>query len=153
MLKPTPIEPQIKIEPEPFLRPQFPAFHCIQQQFYMETNEVPQQTTSSYQSGFNMNQNVQEMYNPKIYQQNYQKESKAAPFLLLPDRYNSDSNLYNKGLWSDEEHEAFLKGLKEIGRKWTRISREFVKTRDPNQVISHAQKYELRLRTEGKTQM
>jgi hypothetical protein len=43
--------------------------------------------------------------------------------------------------------------MKEIGRKWTRISREYVKTRDPNQVISHAQKYELKLKTDVKQEM
>jgi SHAQKYF class myb-like DNA-binding protein len=47
----------------------------------------------------------------------------------------------NEGTWSSEEHERFLIGLDKIGRNWTRISKEFVKTRSRTQVASHAQKY------------
>ena len=167
MIKPAPLEPHIKIEPETFLRPQFPAFHQLDTTWFLETNQTPQQKyqtqTNYHQPSFKI-QSFQSSFNNNLYQQETYSNDTKAPYLVLPDRYNNDSNLYNskkksnsdnilEGLWTDEEHEAFLTGLKEIGRKWTRISREFVKTRDPNQVISHAQKYELRLRTEGKEQM
>jgi SHAQKYF class myb-like DNA-binding protein len=45
------------------------------------------------------------------------------------------------GLWTEEEHQKFIDGYSKIGNKWTRIAREFVKTRTPMQVITHAQKY------------
>jgi len=49
------------------------------------------------------------------------------------------------GLWSEEEHEKFLDGLKTCGRgNWRGIS-DLIKTRTPVQVASHAQKYFLRL--------
>ncbi|KAJ8438143.1 hypothetical protein Cgig2_033022 [Carnegiea gigantea] len=48
----------------------------------------------------------------------------------------------NGGPWSEDEHRLFLLGLKKHGKgKWKRISVEFVKTRLPSQVASHAQKY------------
>ncbi|KAM7269062.1 hypothetical protein ACFE04_024559 [Oxalis oulophora] len=47
--------------------------------------------------------------------------------------------------WTEEEHKLFLEGLKNVGKgDWRGISRNFVKTRTPTQVASHAQKYFLR---------
>ncbi|CAN6173962.1 unnamed protein product [Urochloa humidicola] len=49
---------------------------------------------------------------------------------------------HNKGFWSMEEHRQFLLGLLVYGRgKWKSISQDFVKTRTPVQISSHAQKY------------
>lgn len=51
-----------------------------------------------------------------------------------------------KGLpWSEDEHRRFLAGLEKLGKgDWRGISRNFVTTRTPTQVASHAQKYFLR---------
>ncbi|EPS60416.1 hypothetical protein M569_14389, partial [Genlisea aurea] len=47
--------------------------------------------------------------------------------------------------WSEEEHLMFLLGLQKVGKgDWRGISRNYVKTRTPTQVASHAQKYFLR---------
>ncbi|KAI3937278.1 hypothetical protein MKW98_001849 [Papaver atlanticum] len=44
--------------------------------------------------------------------------------------------------WTAQEHRDFLLGLKERGQgDWRGISRDFVKSRTPGQVASHAQKY------------
>nr|XP_004239123.1 transcription factor KUA1 [Solanum lycopersicum] len=46
------------------------------------------------------------------------------------------------GRWSEDEQRAFLIGLDKVGKgNWTRIAKEFVPTRTPTQVASHAQKY------------
>ncbi|XP_047965155.1 transcription factor MYB1R1-like [Salvia hispanica] len=47
--------------------------------------------------------------------------------------------------WTEDEHKLFLLGLAKVGRgDWRGISRNYVKSRTPTQVASHAQKYFLR---------
>ena len=47
--------------------------------------------------------------------------------------------------WSAPEHQRFLEGLKLHGRKNLKAISEYVKTRTPVQVKTHAQKYFLKL--------
>ncbi|KAG5074622.1 hypothetical protein JHK84_055853 [Glycine max] len=52
--------------------------------------------------------------------------------------------------WSEEEHRLFLHGLQKYGMgDWINISR-IIKTRNPTQVASHAQKYFLRQASSNK---
>ncbi|EES01026.1 transcription factor MYBS3 [Sorghum bicolor] len=53
--------------------------------------------------------------------------------------------------WSEEEHRQFLAGLEQLGKgDWRGISRNYVTTRTPTQVASHAQKFFLRQSSMGK---
>ncbi|KAA8533913.1 hypothetical protein F0562_031430 [Nyssa sinensis] len=48
--------------------------------------------------------------------------------------------------WTEYEHSNFLLGLQELGKgDWRGISKNFVPTRTPTQVASHAQKYFIRM--------
>lgn len=76
--------------------------------------------------------------------------------------YNSESNHGSKvsksdqerrkGIaWTEDEHRLFLLGLDKYGKgDWRSISRNFVVTRTPTQVASHAQKYFIRLNSMNK---
>jgi len=57
-----------------------------------------------------------------------------------------------KGIpWTEEEHRLFLLGLAKFGKgDWRSISRNFVISRTPTQVASHAQKYFIRLQQMNK---
>lgn len=47
--------------------------------------------------------------------------------------------------WTEDEHRMFLLGLLKLGKgDWRGISRNFVVSRSPTQVASHAQKYFIR---------
>jgi SHAQKYF class myb-like DNA-binding protein len=46
-----------------------------------------------------------------------------------------------RGRWTDYEHSRFLTGMKIHGRSWKTIAESVVKTRTPEQVRIHAQKY------------
>lgn len=54
---------------------------------------------------------------------------------------NTANQVTNEGPWSEEEHAKFLQGLQEMGRNWTKIAKDYVKSRVRTQVASHAQKY------------
>ena len=77
--------------------------------------------------------------------------------IMKTSRQRSDRDRrYNHGRWTAAEHEAFVKAFKICGRDWSRIAREFVRTRMRSQVASHAQKYLMKIEggdTESETLM
>nr|BAG15871.1 myb transcription factor [Bruguiera gymnorhiza] len=72
----------------------------------------------------------------------------------VPDGYLSDDPAHGTGSatrrgerkkgvpWTEEEHRMFLVGLQKLGKgDWRGIARNYVVSRTPTQVASHAQKY------------
>lgn len=70
----------------------------------------------------------------------------------LQKKVKSQDTERRKGIpWTEEEHRLFLMGLGKYGKgDWRSISRNFVITRTPTQVASHAQKYFIRLNSQNK---
>ncbi|XP_073311346.1 transcription factor MYBS3-like isoform X1 [Primulina huaijiensis] len=77
----------------------------------------------------------------------------------LPEGYHSDDPARGSAVdaafhrvqrkrgtpWTEEEHRRFLCGLRKLGKgDWRGISRNYVPSRTPTQVASHAQKYFIR---------
>lgn len=75
-----------------------------------------------------------------------EENSDRATIGYLSDGLIGRSQERKKGVpWTEEEHRTFLIGLEKLGKgDWRGISRNFVTTRTPTQVASHAQKYFLR---------
>lgn len=65
---------------------------------------------------------------------------------LVQASTSSNSRERKKGVpWTEEEHRMFLLGLQKLGKgDWRGIARNFVISRTPTQVASHAQKYFIR---------
>ncbi|KAK2454164.1 transcription factor MYBS3 [Trifolium repens] len=81
----------------------------------------------------------------KEFEQRSEKENdndnNKFPGLAIVQRSNHERIKRVKS-WTEKEHKAFLKGLKAVGKgRWKNISRNFVITKTPTQVASHAQKY------------
>ncbi|KAL3929121.1 MAG: hypothetical protein SGBAC_012349 [Bacillariaceae sp.] len=56
------------------------------------------------------------------------------------------------GRWTNQEHQAFLDGLKEFGREWKKVATR-IPTRTSAQIRSHAQKYFAKLQRDQETIM
>ena len=82
----------------------------------------------------------------------YPVAAEALSVAQLQKKVKSQDTERRKGIpWTEEEHRLFLMGLAKYGKgDWRSISRNFVITRTPTQVASHAQKYFIRLNSQNK---
>ena len=79
-----------------------------------------------------------------------QRTGAAAPAAQKPAPAPAPKMANHRRRWTDEEHANFLKGFEKYGKKGGRhIATEFVKTRTPDQVRSHMQKYLKKLESDA----
>ncbi|KAH7537516.1 hypothetical protein FEM48_Zijuj03G0101300 [Ziziphus jujuba var. spinosa] len=79
-------------------------------------------------------------------------EDDRDPYRKRPPLARTSDHERKKGVpWTEEEHRRFLMGLLKYGKgDWRNISRNFVISKTPTQVASHAQKYFIRQHSGGK---
>ncbi|MBA0565359.1 hypothetical protein Golob_010241, partial [Gossypium lobatum] len=66
-------------------------------------------------------------------------------WLLRTSKFTGYASCSTGVPWTEEEHRLFLIGLQKLGKgDWRGIARNFVVSRTPTQVASHAQKYFIR---------
>ncbi|CAD5164851.1 unnamed protein product [Musa acuminata subsp. malaccensis] len=71
--------------------------------------------------------------------------SESGPSLEIRSCQKVISSLVQGVPWTENEHRMFLMGLQKLGKgDWRGIARNFVVSRTPTQVASHAQKYFIR---------
>ena len=58
----------------------------------------------------------------------------------------------SQGRWTEEEHQAFLEGLKDCGREWKKVAMH-IPTRTSAQIRSHAQKYFAKIQRDHESSM
>ncbi|KAK7362134.1 hypothetical protein VNO77_04235 [Canavalia gladiata] len=106
---------------------------------------VPDNNNSSFRKSASMN-NLSQYDPPTPHDPN---AGYASDDVVHPSRHTRERK---RGVpWTEDEHRLFLLGLQNVGKgDWRGISRNFVKTRTPTQVASHAQKYFLRRHTQNR---
>eukprot|EP01080_Neovahlkampfia_damariscottae_P003680 gene3680-6494_t len=137
------LEPEITLQP-----PVFPAFNMFPKiNETMETTTCPKLENMMYQQ----QRKEEDLTNSYFQQYSAMKPIEKRPMvyrkpLEIPNFIKPLSKPERKmkpqtGHWTSEEHKAFLLGYQECGRQWTKIAKDYVKTRTAIQVTSHAQQY------------
>lgn len=100
----------------------------------------------------NLEDDVRNVEMGRVQMPPYPMPGEALSVSQLQKKVKSQDTERRKGIpWTEEEHRLFLMGLAKYGKgDWRSISRNFVITRTPTQVASHAQKYFIRLNSQNK---
>ena len=98
----------------------------------------------------NLEDDVRNIEMGRVQMPPYPMPGEALSVSQLQKKVKSQDTERRKGIpWTEEEHRLFLMGLAKYGKgDWRSISRNFVITRTPTQVASHAQKYFIRLNSQ-----
>jgi SHAQKYF class myb-like DNA-binding protein len=99
-----------------------------------------------------LDEDVQAVEAGRVQMPPYPMHGEALSVAQLQKKAKAQDTERRKGIpWTEEEHRLFLMGLAKYGKgDWRSISRNFVITRTPTQVASHAQKYFIRLNSQSK---
>ncbi|XP_076938065.1 transcription factor DIVARICATA-like [Bidens hawaiensis] len=119
--------------------------NCIEAGYY------PKYGYNCSTSGFTLEWRNSNEFTTEGYGARGRRPSGATPMVVVAANRPPEHERKKGVPWTEEEHKLFLLGLKKYGKgDWRNISRNFVVTRTPTQVASHAQKYFIRQLSGGK---
>lgn len=102
--------------------------------FKIETKKRHKGDISKKKRPFNLHFDVQNYYNEIELKHTEKKE------VSNHSCQEGENIKINKGKWTKEEHDNFIKGYKMLGKRWTMIAEHYVKSRTGTQVTSYARK-------------
>jgi hypothetical protein len=140
-IKPEPFEPKVTLEPYNFIKELIPYPKLFQKTktllFHLqhEVHDYIVPLTSH---------DVKIVLKNEIPKKNHESQrQQTEPLQMFSMETSSSQNKKptKRGSFSEEEKLLFEEGLKKLGRNWTAISKNFVKTRTRRQVGNYARKY------------
>ena len=109
-------------------------------------NENQKQNAPNYLQNFpNINNNNIKLEENELIENSGENNSIKENENLEKSENNTDK--YQIGRWTKEEHEKFIEGILSYGNEWKKVQK-IIKTRSSTQARSHAQKYFLKLKKE-----
>lgn len=64
--------------------------------------------------------------------------------VALQDNLQENPPAIKKGRWSEDEKQQFRNGVRNCGRDWIAVARDYVRTRTPDQIFNHSNNVEHR---------
>jgi hypothetical protein len=146
-IKPEPFEPKVTLEPYNFIKELIPYPKLFQKTktLLFHRHEVHDHNYSSSKATIqDMKIVLKTVDSPpkKTYEtQKQQTQEQLQIFSMETSSSTQNKKPTKRGSFTEEEKLLFEEGLKKLGRNWTAISKNFVKTRTRRQVGNYARKY------------
>jgi hypothetical protein len=143
-IKPEPFEPKVTLEPYNFIKELIPYPKLFQKtkSFLFHLHEHNHSSSKVTTQDMKIILKTVDSRPKKTYEtQKQQTQEPLQIFSMETSSSTQNKKPTKRGSFSEEEKLLFEEGLKKLGRNWTAISKNFVKTRTRRQVGNYARKY------------